>query len=239
MMSRRLLFLSNGPKRMSVARLDTRFAGLGFDVDVRWAYQGDFPDSLSDYAGIFLSGSPHGAYEDVPFIQREHEVIQDAAALGIPMLGICFGSQILASALCGRDQVFRRATCEVGYKWLEVHGAAADDPLAHTLRPQVRMFVWHNDEVRAGHPDMRVLASSDLCPNQIWRHRTAPAWGIQGHPEVTRAQFHQWSADSRERLEADGANVAALNDSANDAEQAKTMLANFAALCLPTVAQAS
>jgi GMP synthase (glutamine-hydrolysing) len=93
--------------------------------------------------------------------------------------------------------------------------------------------------VRAGHPDMRVLASSDLCPNQIWRHRTAPAWGIQGHPEVTRAQFHQWSADSRERLEADGANVAALNDSADDAEQAKTMLANFAALCLPTVAQAS
>ncbi len=236
-MCRRLLFLSNGPNRLGVARLDLRFAALGFDVEVHWAYRGEFPATLCGSAGIVLSGSPHGAYEDVPFIQREHTLIEDAAALGIPMLGICFGSQILASALCGRDQVFRRASCEVGYKWLDVHADAEDDPLAHTLAPRVRMFVWHNDEVRASHPDMRVLASSDVCPNQIWRHRSLSAWGIQGHPEVTRAQFHQWSEQSRERLEADGADVAALNQSADDAEQAKTMLANFAALCLPPPVQ--
>ena len=39
-MSRRLLFLCNGPKRMTAARLDERFAALGFDVDMRWAYGG-------------------------------------------------------------------------------------------------------------------------------------------------------------------------------------------------------
>ncbi len=231
-MSRRLLFLSNGPKRMSAARLDARFAALGFDVDVRWAYQGEFPDSVDDYAGMLLSGSPHGAYEDVPFIHREHALIRDAAAAGLPMLGLCFGSQILASALCGRDQVFRRTSCEVGHKWLDVHPEAADDKLAHALLPRVRMFVWHNDEVRADHPDMCVLASSDLCPNQIWRHRSVPAWGIQGHPEVTRAQFVQWAEDSRERLEKDGADVAALCRDADDAALAKTMFANFAAHCL-------
>ena len=99
------------------------------------------------------------------------------------------------------------------------------------------MFVWHNDEVRHDHPDMQVLASSDLCPNQIWRHRTVPAWGIQGHPEVTRAQFQQWTEDSRDRLERDGADVAALNRAADDAEQAKTMLANFATYCLAAPAR--
>jgi GMP synthase-like glutamine amidotransferase len=238
-MSRRLLFLSNGPERVSVARLDTRFAALGFDVDVRWAYQGEFPDELSGYAGIFLSGSPHGAYDDAAFIHREHDLIRDAAAIGIPMLGICFGSQILASALCGRDQVFRRSSCEVGYKWLDVHPLAAEDPIVHSVLPRVRMFVWHNDEVRADHADMRVLASSDLCPNQIWRHRHLPAWGIQGHPEVTRAQFHQWTEQSRARMESDGADIAALNDAADDAEPAKTMLANFAALCLNDRAERS
>ena len=231
-MSRRLLFLSNGPKRMSAARLDARFAGLGFDVDVHWAYQGEFPDSLAGYAGLFLSGSPHGTYDGIPFIEREHELVRDAAGIGLPMLGICFGSQILASALCGRDQVFRRAGCEVGHKWLDVHGNAAGDPLAHALPPRVRMFVWHNDEVRAGHPDICVLASSDLCPNQIWRHRRVPAWGVQGHPEVTRAQFIHWAEESRARLELDGADVAALSREADDAEQAKTMLSNFASHCL-------
>src|SRR4051812_31451725 len=97
-LSNKLLYLANGPTRISVAQLDQRFAALGFEVDVRWAYEGEFPDDLSPYAGIFLSGSPHGAYEDVPFIQREHILIGEAAAQDIPMLGICFGSQILGSA---------------------------------------------------------------------------------------------------------------------------------------------
>jgi hypothetical protein len=50
-MSAKLLYLSNGPTRISVARLDQRFAALGFEVDVRWAYEGEFPDDLSPYAG--------------------------------------------------------------------------------------------------------------------------------------------------------------------------------------------
>ena len=58
-----------------------------------------------------------------------------------------------------------------------------------------------------------------------------PAWGIQGHPEVTRAQAQQWFEDSRARLEADGADIAELKRTADDAAPAKTMIANFAALC--------
>ena len=231
-MSRKLLFLSNGPKRVSFARLDERFASEGLEVDIRWAFQGEFPDSLDGYAGIFLSGSPHGAYEDVPFINREHELIREADGLGIPMLGICFGHQILASALCGRDQVFRRADCEVDYKWLDVAPEAARDPIAGEIGERVHMFVWHNDEVRAGHPDMQVLATSDLCPNQIFRFRDHKVWGIQGHPEVTREQAQMWFEDSRPRLEKDGVVVDDLKAAASDALPAKTMIHNFARLCM-------
>ncbi len=226
----RLLYLGNGRKMQSVARLDDRFESWGLAVDRYWAYDGAFPDSLDGYDGIFLSGSPHGAYEDIPFIHREHGLIREAADRAIPMLGICFGSQILASALCGRDQVFRRDFCEIGYKDLPVTDAARSDPVAGDLSGTVHMFVWHNDEVRADHPDMTILASSDLCPNQVWRHAEAPAWGIQGHPEITRDQAPVWFEENRARMEADGADVDDLKAAAHEATEAKTMLTRFADL---------
>lgn len=230
-MSRRLLYLLNGTTRQTASRLPDRFAEAGLTVELSWAYDGEFPASLAPYDGIFLSGSPHGAYDDVPFIHREHDLIREAADRGIPMLGVCFGSQILASALCGRDQVFRRSSCEVGNKWLDVAPAAKADPVAGELAAQVYMFVWHNDEVKADHPDMTILASSDLCPNQIWRYRDEPVWGIQGHPELTREETRIWFEAIRERLERDGADVAELHATADDAVAAKTMLGRFARLC--------
>jgi len=228
MANARLLYLSNGPKPQSIAMLDDRFEGWGLTVDRYWAYSGEFPKNLDSYDGIFLSGSPHGAYEDIPFIHREHNLIQDAAARGIPMLGICFGSQILASALCGRDQVFRRHDCEIGFKDLPVTDAARDDAIAGGLSQYVHMFVWHNDEVRGDHPDMTILARSDICPNHIWRYRDTLAWGIQGHPEITAAQAPVWFNQNRKRMQKDGADVDVLIASADEADDAKTMLTRFA-----------
>lgn len=227
---KRLLYLHNGQSQQTIARLDERFESWGLDVAHFWAYQNEFPADLKGYDGIFLSGSPHGAYEDIPFIEREHRLIVDAAAQGIPMLGVCFGSQILASALCGRDQVFRRASCEIGNKWLQATPAAANDPIASGIAPQVYMFVWHNDEVRASHPDMTILASSDLCPNQIWRYKDRPIWGIQGHPEITLEQAPRWFEQNRATMEQDGGDIAELIATADEAAAAKTLLTRFARL---------
>jgi GMP synthase (glutamine-hydrolysing) len=223
----RLLYLQNGPRKRSVSGLEDRFAEAGFDVQVVWAFAGEEPGALASYAACFISGSPHGAYEDIAWIHREHDWLQGLAAQGTPMLGICFGSQILGSALCGREQVFRRTSCEVGYMDLDVTQEAKADPVAAELGERVRMFVWHNDEVRAGHPDMRILATSPDCPNHVWTHRRVPAWGIQGHPEVSAEQARVWFEGSRARLEADGADVAALQRAAVDVPEADTMLRRF------------
>lgn len=224
----RLLYLQNGTSQQSVAKLDERFEGYGLQVDRFWAYQGEFPENLDEYDGIFLSGSPHGAYEDIPFIAREHDLIRSAAEKKIPMLGICFGSQILASALCGKDQVFRRSFCEVGYKWLPTSKAIKTDAITNEWGDSVYMYVWHNDEVRHEHPDMTILASSDLCPNQVWRFRDEAIWGIQGHPEISLEQSRIWFEENRDRLIKDGADIGELNRTADEAEIAKTSLKKFA-----------
>ena len=77
------------------------------------------------------------------------------------MLGICFGQQLLASALCGREQVFRRQSCEVGYKSLKTTNLIKDDSICSHLDESVSMFVWHNDEVKPNHPDLNIIAYSD------------------------------------------------------------------------------
>ncbi|MGR5118322.1 type 1 glutamine amidotransferase [Vibrio astriarenae] len=228
----KLLYLQCGTQKHGIAKLEERFESLGLDIDHYWAYNDQFPTSLNGYSGIFISGSPHGAYEDIPFINRLHQLIQNAEKLQIPMLGICFGSQILASALCGKDQVFIRPYCEVAYKSLLTTQAAKEDEIAKDLASSVSFFVWHNDEVKSSHPDMVILAYSDLCGNHIWRYRDSRVWGIQGHPEITREQALIWFEENRERLEQDGADIDELKQTAHNAEMGKTMLSNFATVCL-------
>jgi len=225
----RLLYLANGAHRHALARIDEAFRGWGFSVDLHWAFGDEFPASLDGYDAVFLSGSPHGSYDDVDFIHREHDLIAAAEARGLPMMGVCFGSQILASALCGRDQVFRRDFCEIGYKDLYLHPCAHDDLVMRGVAGDtLRMFIWHNDEVRGDHPDMRLLASSDLCPNQIWRFRDRPIWGIQGHPEITAAIAPEWFEQNRARMEQDGADISELKREARETERARSLLSSFA-----------
>jgi len=231
-LKRRRLYLGNGPKLRAIAKVEKRFEQWGFEVDRYWAFGGQFPPSLSGYDAIFLSGSPHGAYENLPFIIREHELIQDARDEGIPMLGICFGSQILGSALCGRDQVFRRKECEIGYAELSINETAMTDPLLGDIDKSMIMFVWHNDEVRDGHRDMRILASTDACPNHIWRYRKDPIWGIQGHPELLVEDSRRWFEENRQRMESDGADVDELVATARETPLANRLLNSFAQLVI-------
>lgn len=230
-MTQTLLFLNNTASPAAVPPILERLRGDDLEMESAWAARSEFPQSLERYVGAFVSGSPHSSYDREPWIEREHEVISELVRRGTPVMGICFGSQILASSLFGRDQVYRRSTCEAGYAWLDVTPGAAGDPVCAHLERRMRMFVWHNDDVRADHPDMQILATSDACANQVWRHRDLSVWGIQGHVEVTVDEAPRWFGRNRERLEADGVDVDHLVDSAEDTANARTMLERFLDFC--------
>ena len=230
-MSEKLLFLNNTAHPAAVPPILERLRGDDLEMESAWAARSEFPQSLDRYAGAFVSGSPRSSYDREPWIEREHEVLSELVCRGTPVMGICFGSQILASSLFGRDQVYRRSACEVGYAWLDVAPEAAGDPVCTRLERRMRMFVWHNDDVRADHPDMQVLATSGACANQVWRHRDLPVWGIQGHVEVTVDGAPRWFERNRAHLEADGVDVDRLVDSAEDTANARTMLERFLDVC--------
>lgn len=98
-----------------------------------WVIKALVPD---EFDGCFLSGSPHSAYEAIEWIVREHELIQEMAAGNMSLLDVCFGSQILASALCGRAQVFRHPMYATITPALCV-------PSKSELPPPRTMRLWH------------------------------------------------------------------------------------------------
>ena len=110
---------------------------------------------------------------------------------------------------------------------LDVTPEGTDDPLMRGLGDRVHMFVWHNDEVRPGHPMMRVLAASTDCPNHVWRYGDAPIWGVQGHPELKAVEAVTLFERHRERLVDDGADPDDLVSDVVDSEGATRLVDNF------------
>ena len=149
------------------------------------------------YDLIVPLGSEFAAYDDtVPWIQREIALLERAAAADVPVLGICFGGQLLARVLGGR--CFRAPGSEIG--WLPVR---TRDP---ELVPEGPWFQWHFDTFTA--PEgATVLAETDLGPQA---YVIGHSLGVQFHPEVTPAIMEDWVRVYRHELDGDGVDPDAL-----------------------------
>jgi GMP synthase (glutamine-hydrolysing) len=125
--------------------------------------------------GIILSGGPSSVYDaDVPTVDAE---ILD---LGIPILGICYGMQLLASMHNAKVLPGKR---EYGRAELRVTDA---DDLFHGFETGEAITVWasHGDHVDEAPADFTVLCSTRDLPVAAFRKTNAPVFGVQFHPEV-------------------------------------------------------
>lgn len=90
----------------------------------------------ADFSGIVPLGSNASAWQEdeYPFLRPQRELLADAVEEGVPVLGICFGAQMLARALGG--EVYAADGLEIGWCEIVPTGAAADDPvLGHATAP--------------------------------------------------------------------------------------------------------
>lgn len=145
---------------------------------------GERPD-LDDVDGVVLSGSTAGVYErdERPWIADQERLVRELVDREIPTLGVCFGHQIANAALGG--------TVETADETVRPVEADLDpDPLFEGVSPPVP--VSHGDIVTEPGVDMDVIGSADYYRAFATRHRDAPLWTVQFHPEYT--------ADLRERL---------------------------------------
>jgi len=127
-------------------------------------------------AGIILSGGPSSVY-DAGAPTADPRLLD----LGIPVLGICYGMQLLAHLSGG--EVRQAGEREYGRAEIEVLNSG---DLFDGFAPHARTPVWmsHGDRVDAASGEWETLARSDNTPVAAFRHRAKPLYGVQFHPEV-------------------------------------------------------
>lgn len=169
----------------------------GADVDVfRIDLDGDVPDP-KDYDMVASLGSEFAAFDDTkPFIPREAALLREALDADVPVLGLCFGGQLLARVAGGKS--FRSERAEIG--WAPVK---SNDP---DLIPEGPWFNWHFDSFTLP-PGAKLIAETEAGPQAYVIGRSL---GLQFHPEVTPEIMDSWVRAYRHELDGDGVDPDAL-----------------------------
>jgi len=205
--------------------------GLGLREDqvttVRVDLGGELPmpDAV---AGAVITGSSAMVPERLAWSERTAAWLRAAVAADLPMLGVCYGHQLLAHALGGSVDYNPRGR-EIGTWEIERLPASADDPLIGALPGRFLAHATHLQTVVRPPPGAVVLARSALDDCQAIRF--APrVWGVQFHPEFGVREMRGYLRARSEAIDYEGLDVKALLRGVRGSPQARASLRRFATI---------
>ena len=148
------------------------------------------PPAEFDAIAVFGGGMNVRDTDRLPWMRAEVELLRDTLQLGVPVLGVCLGAQLLATA--AGAEIRRSPSPEIG--WFDVARCfeGERDPVFAGLPARFLAYEWHSYAfaLPAGSVE---LARSAACPQAFRLGETA--WGVQFHPEVVPEIVREWALD--------------------------------------------
>ena len=192
---------------------------LGFEIKVLRAYAGEsIPSEVPvNVSALIPLGGHMNATEDHlhPWLAPERALLRDAIDRDLPIFAICLGTQLLAVA--GGGRVERAEIGEVGI--YSIHGVGVTDAI-FTFDSELPVAQWHEDQVVELPTGAILLASSELCVNQVYRLGTR-SYGVQFHPEIDLEVVKWWEAEADNAFIDSGKSTIAPEFAAAEAELIK------------------
>jgi GMP synthase (glutamine-hydrolysing) len=200
----RKLLVFQHSAREPLGVFDPMLRRAGFRIRyINFSRQPDQHPNVSRYNGLVVLGGPMNVdqVDRFPHLTTEITAIQQALSLGIPILGICLGAQLLAAALGAN--VRPNNVREIGWYRLHPTTAAGGDPLCRHIDGNQHVFQWHAYTFDLP-PGAVLLASTPTCSTQAFRFGDR-AYGLQFHLEADEHLIQRWLHVPEYRTEAENA----------------------------------
>lgn len=175
--------------------------------------------------GVIVTGSSSMVTDRHPWSERTADWLRDRLDAGMPVLGICYGHQLLAHTL-GGEVDYNPQGREMGTVAVDLHPHAGEDPLFGPLPMRFPVQVSHLQSVLRPPTGATVLARSDQDACQAFRWRDH-AWGLQFHPEFSVDHMRGYVHARREALQREGQCHQRMAKDVKPTPQARGVLRRF------------
>ena len=189
------------------------------------AYKDEPLPDPEDVQAIIITGSIGMISDDLPWMRTAVGWLKEAVDKQVPILGVCFGHQLLALATNGTVGKNPNGA-EFGAVEMTKSAAADEDPLFVDIPKNFGMYVFHYESVLQLPENAVLLASSAHEPHHAFRYGKN-AWGVQFHPEFDPEIMDHAISVYRTDMEAAGYDVDTLRANHVDPRFGKALLKNF------------
>ncbi|WP_417545918.1 glutamine amidotransferase [Marinobacter sp.] len=201
-----------------------------FDITVLNTVAGELPGDPTNWDGVVVTGSPAMVSDREPWSEDAAAWLARVVDKAVPLLGVCYGHQLLAHAL-GGEVGYHPGGRESGTHRVELLNSATDDPLFRGMPDSFSAQLTHKQTVLRLPQDAILLGRNEFEPHQAFRVGKC-AWGVQFHPEFSDAIMRAYLGVQAPDLEREGFNSQAMIDSVVRAPEASGLLERFSALVI-------